>query len=470
MFRAIAGSVCALIFATASAAQNVLPVPSASYPTIQSAINAAGPAVDIISVAPGTYFENIDVLGKDVQLVGNGNPTINGSGSGVVVNFSPGSSSLCRMTGFTIANGAKGVRVLSSSPVIVDCTITGNVSPAAGGQGVGVDVFANVGAADPQFLQCRIIGNDGTAGTTGAGVACAAAPGFVAHPFFISCLITDNASQQAGAIYNFRSNAEYLFCTITNNSGASSAVNHVGGNSACVYRNTIIWGNTGFSNVGGENAAITAEHCDIGEPWNGAGFGNFNADPQFASPGTGDYHLMIGSPCIDAGINNPVVNPFDFEFQPRQVGTTVDVGADEVACRHPGSGEDLQLATFVDGSGGSEVCYRTAMAGQVLTLEMTSPGGTFAADTPLMGLNLTTDPNALTPFGFLNIQLDLSQLALLFDGESALGLYILGNGLTLNVSVPASLAGFTARVQGVLTSGLATSGIATTNAHDVAFQ
>ena len=52
----------------------ILDVPSVSYPTIQSAVNAAGPG-DTINVAAGTYNENVFIpTGKDgLQIIGHSN-------------------------------------------------------------------------------------------------------------------------------------------------------------------------------------------------------------------------------------------------------------------------------------------------------------------------------------------------------------------------------------------------------------
>lgn len=60
-----------------------------------------------------------------------------------------------------------------------------------------------------------------------------------------------------------------------------------------------------------------------------AGMGNLQADPLFANISSGDYHLQLGSPAINAG------NPFasietDIDGQPREVSnSSPDIGADE---------------------------------------------------------------------------------------------------------------------------------------------
>jgi hypothetical protein len=55
---------------------------------------------------------------------------------------------------------------------------------------------------------------------------------------------------------------------------------------------------------------------------------NINADPLFASAGTGDFHLLAGSPAIDTGTAFGPVNPtVDFDGNPRNQGLAPDMGA-----------------------------------------------------------------------------------------------------------------------------------------------
>jgi len=58
--------------------------------------------------------------------------------------------------------------------------------------------------------------------------------------------------------------------------------------------------------------------------------GNISADPGFADPRYGDWHIQPGSPCVDAG-DDSVVPPdwLDIDGQSRIQGSHVDMGADE---------------------------------------------------------------------------------------------------------------------------------------------
>ncbi|UCD29710.1 MAG: hypothetical protein JSV03_04295 [Planctomycetota bacterium] len=60
-------------------------------------------------------------------------------------------------------------------------------------------------------------------------------------------------------------------------------------------------------------------------------FGNVDADPCFADPGLGDYHLLGDSPCIDAGDPSyvPMPDERDIDTEPRAMSGCVDIGADE---------------------------------------------------------------------------------------------------------------------------------------------
>lgn len=59
------------------------------------------------------------------------------------------------------------------------------------------------------------------------------------------------------------------------------------------------------------------------------GSGMIDADPLFVDSANGDFHLTWDSPCRDTGDNSVVTELFDFEGDPRIVGSTVDMGADE---------------------------------------------------------------------------------------------------------------------------------------------
>jgi hypothetical protein len=57
--------------------------------------------------------------------------------------------------------------------------------------------------------------------------------------------------------------------------------------------------------------------------------GNQGAVPLLADPATGDFHQLLGSPTIDAGVVDPANGTTDLDGQPRQIGTSTDIGVDE---------------------------------------------------------------------------------------------------------------------------------------------
>src|SRR5688500_10727587 len=93
-----------LLTLTANAADIRVP---ADQPTIQSAISMATNG-DEIRVAPGTYIENLNFLGKAIRVTSEQGPqvtTIDGNQSGSVVVFTSGEGPLAVLSGFTVRNG-----------------------------------------------------------------------------------------------------------------------------------------------------------------------------------------------------------------------------------------------------------------------------------------------------------------------------------------------------------------------------
>ena len=362
---------------TANAADIRVP---ADQPTIQSAINAAANG-DEIQVAPGTYIENLNFLGKAIRVRSEQGPqvtTIDGNQSGSVVVFTSGEGPLAILNGFTIRNGKAagpsrggGIRIENSSPTITGNIVTGNTAGDSGGGisssfgspiiqgnivsnnhqisgwsgGVGGGGVSVVGASAAQLLNNAIYGNSWVT-ANGGGVSLFAA----GTPTLKNNLITNNNSgSQGGGI------------SMLNQSDATIVQNVIAGNGAPtgggVYwlvpsgaRGPVLVNNTVVGNHGPQGSAVFADGFDsqaqlinnllvATEAQNAVTCGTLNAssvptfqsndvfslsgiaysgnctdqtglngnisvDPIFRDPAAGDYHLLTGSPAIDAGVSN----------------------------------------------------------------------------------------------------------------------------------------------------------------------
>jgi len=117
------------------------------YPTIQAAINAAANG-DTVQVAPGTYHENINFMGKAITVISTGGPQttiIDGGQAGPVVTVDTGEGLASVLNGFTIQNGfgtpnsgydGGGILIRGSSPTIINNIIAHNQACSGAGMAV----------------------------------------------------------------------------------------------------------------------------------------------------------------------------------------------------------------------------------------------------------------------------------------------------------------------------------------------
>ena len=134
------------------------------YPTIQEGIDAAQDG-DIVEVLPGTYTENINFNGKNIQLIGNeSDPSqvvIDGNNSGPVVVFENGEPSTAVLSGFTLQNGSGQIGLTSSSTVH---------APASGYYGGGILVYESSPTLKNLIIQNNSIQTNNNHGGSGAGI------------------------------------------------------------------------------------------------------------------------------------------------------------------------------------------------------------------------------------------------------------------------------------------------------------
>ena len=215
----------------------VLWVPE-NYATIQEAIEAAY-SQDTIVVSAGTYFENIDFLGKELFITSVGmytndtlpspGPVIDGGGAGAVVTFQGNEGLGATLQGFAIQNGGGnladpdgdgssahyggGICCEGASPTLRNLSISFNHAEDGGGGGL----FCY--AASPNLSGIQFISN--TSGDVGGGLYAKAQSNLVLD----SCLFAMNSAPDVGGAIYARDSSNLV---ITNSRFGGNMSDHAG--------------------------------------------------------------------------------------------------------------------------------------------------------------------------------------------------------------------------------------------------
>jgi predicted outer membrane repeat protein len=181
-----------LTFFASIISATIINVPG-DQPTIQAGINVAVDG-DTVLVQPGTYFENIDYIGKNITVASLFLTTqdttyisqtlIDGNQNGSVVTFESGEDSTAVLCGFTLTNGhdnyGGGIYCSNSDPTLENITISNNSALYGGG------FFSE----------------------------------FNSNPILNNVIISDNNASYGGGIYSEFSNLTIVNSTISNNYAA----------------------------------------------------------------------------------------------------------------------------------------------------------------------------------------------------------------------------------------------------------
>ncbi len=359
---------------------------------LQDAISAATTG-DTVLVTNGVYDAGgavaSGILTNRIAITNAVNvQSVNGPGSTFIVGAQgsdgPGDNAVrcayvgtgAQLIGFTLTNGNArsttdyvsdqidgGGAYCATNAVISNCVITG-CSPGYYGHGGGVcggvvrssiiagnrtPQFGGAGAYNSVLDRCNVFDNQtGFIGSGGGAYGCT-----VSHSTF-----SNNWASIGGAAYG---------CSIANSVIASNTSDQLGVLRSCDVRNSLIVRNVTRVWAGAAHGC-TLSNCTVAfnavqDPWmNAAGgvqdcslvncilYSNTTAgvlsnyyggtydhsllagDPQFANAAGDNYHLLLSSPCVDAGMNQPwMSDATDLDGMPRVLGGTVDIGCYEQA-------------------------------------------------------------------------------------------------------------------------------------------
>jgi len=254
-----------------------------NHSTIQDAIQTANNG-DTIIVAPGSYQENIDFLGKRISLRSQ-NPDDKEIVRSTIIEakdqesptviFARGETRQTKVEGFTIRNrlGGKAIYVGSSSPVI-----KGNIIRDSAKGGITCDY------ADSPLITNNIIENNAV--TSGSGIDC-----YLSSPEIENNMITDNSGSGIGSYFSMPIIFSNIISSNTRNEGQESGIflDHL--SIATVIGNTISENKTDTFNIGANGIYLDFFSNSIID-------GNMITDNQ----GRGIFMILDCSPMIKNNI------------------------------------------------------------------------------------------------------------------------------------------------------------------------
>ncbi|MBU3728025.1 MAG: hypothetical protein FGM37_02100 [Phycisphaerales bacterium] len=234
------------------------------YASIQAAINASA-AGDHVAVAPGSYTESINFLGKQLVVRPQGqvrSVTLRAQVGSRSVTFANGESPSTVLRGFRlVGNGASGsqgggVRITGASPTIEHCEIVDVHSSQAGGEPGPYGGAVEINSGNPVIRSCEFRGNRAsTSGTTAAGGAIIIRAG---SPLIEGCSFWDSPGAHGADVYVAGSApvvARVVSCAFQGRSGTghgSRIYNHGNGNGS----GTIILQDCRFLGISHETVSL----------------------------------------------------------------------------------------------------------------------------------------------------------------------------------------------------------------------
>ena len=285
-----------------------------------------------------------DVDGTAIFIRGNSSPIIesciirnnDGSADGgpaITVNTtSPGLATIrdCQVVDNRSDFLAGGILGFSAPIIVEGCEVSRNFSRNS--QGSGITLLDDYDNGVGSVIRNNVIAENTFLNNQGEGGGIYA--GFSETTLIEGNLIRGNIGSDGGGVY-VRVGATLVNNTLVDNSTGSGG--RGGGlfievtSTPVPVTNCIFWGNR--SGDGDQIHLTDSGLVDVSYSCVEDGYfgvGNIAFDPQFVSSGTGDFRLLEGSPCVDAG-DDAASTPgiVDLDGENRIVGAAIDMGCYE---------------------------------------------------------------------------------------------------------------------------------------------
>lgn len=279
--------------------------------TIQAAIDTVSNQGGEVWVAAGTYYELLSMkpyvylyggftgneLSRNERNWQKNKTVLDGSEKGTVVSFYNCGYKVSNIDGFIIRNGQQVTGEIMAngtvysaycSPIISHNVITETLGPV-GFLGSSAEVRSNIiqGCGICCIDSNLTIANNTIVGNKGSGLQC---------------------RKSSYTVYGTVSDKVYNNIIAFNYNGVSGYLSNPTLANNCIYN------------------PQTGVNYDGVQP----GTGDILSDPLLRSLEYGDYHILPGSPCINAGYADPLnQSATDIDDQARIIAGAVDIGADE---------------------------------------------------------------------------------------------------------------------------------------------
>ena len=230
------------------------------------------------------FWVTADAIIDGLSITGGNADSIQVSGGGIYNSAASCTIANCTIYGNSAFSLGGGIYNNGTACAVTNCIFRDNTADKGGGM---------YNDASCVVSRCTFYNNQAN---HGGGFYNSSASCTVGHSLFYG-----NIADKGGGIYNNTCVSAIINCTFCGN----GAYDMGGG----IYHedfpypritNCILWADTAPSSPEVHPGHLfPVRYCNVQGGYNGTG--NMSASPRFADPGSRDFHLRSGSPCIDAG-------------------------------------------------------------------------------------------------------------------------------------------------------------------------